>query len=474
MEILVLEASTVSAKATVFDLEKGIVDSCSKPFATDVLTTAEHDIHRVIDTLLEMGGNVAAGHDIQAIGCVCTGHSSLFLDSTLTPISPAYTWTYNHGTELTRGIRADHALTRKLYQESGCMVHTIYPLYRSMYLRKTTELPVDSSYIVSEGSYIFYYLTGERAESESVATTSGFANISTLEWSEAIAEFSGIATSQFFPIRSNHYAAPLRAEAAQRLHVKAGIPVSVPMMDGALNQLGAGMIGAGKMTVSIGTSGAMRVTSDHPILPERMGTWCYNTLDKYLCGATISGATNCVDWFRRGYLPDRSYADLEEMIRVPDEDGPIFLPFLFGERCPGWQDERAGGFFDVKDQHTPADLYTAILEGIVFNLYQNYDILSSAGGVPEEIHLSGGVLNSAKWTQMVADIFGHAMTTNTFAQIATVGAACLAFEQCGGVRSAVDYHLPLSTVRVIQPDMQRHAHYQKRFARYLDIYEKNK
>ena len=472
MEILVLEASTVSAKAAVFDLERGLVDSCSKPFATDVDTTMKHDIDKVMDALLEMGGTVAWGHDIQAIGCVCTGHSSIFLDQSLRPISPVFTWTFSQGSELTQAIRADHALTRALYQESGCMVHIIYPLYRSMYLRKTTDLPVNSSYIVSEGSCIFHYLTGERAESQSVASTSGFANIRTLQWSETIAAFSGIATKQFFPICSNHYAAPLRAEAAQRLHVKAGIPVSIPMVDGALNQLGAGMIDAGKMTVSIGTSGAMRIASEQPILPERMGTWCYHTLDKYLCGATISGAANCVDWFRRSHLPGHSYTKLEEMISIPEQDAPVFLPFLFGERCPGWRDERSGGFFNVRGSHTAADFYTAILEGIVFNLYQNYDILASVNGAPQEINLSGGVLNSAKWTQMVSDIFGHELITNTFSQMATVGAACLAFEQCGGVKSAAEYSLPRSTVRIIKPDMQRHAHYQKRFVHYLDIYEK--
>lgn len=471
MEILVLEASTVSAKAAVFDLERGLLSSCSKPFATDVQSTAEHDVQLVLDTLLEMGAQAAQGHDIQAIGCVCTGHSSLLLDASMQPLSPAYSWTYHHGSELTRSIRTDRQLTASLYQETGCMVHTIYPLYRSMYLRENTNLPVSSSYIVSEGSYLFYRLTGEQAESESVATTSGFANIHTLQWSRHVADFSGISTDQFFPIRSNHYAAPLSDWAARQLHVRPGIPVSIPMMDGALNQLGAGMLGEGGMTISIGTSGAMRITSSRPLLPERMGTWCYQTLDTYLCGATISGATNCVDWFRRACLPGLSYSALEDMIRVPTEDAPVFLPFLFGERCPGWQDERAGGFFDVRDHHGPSELYTAVLEGIVFNLYQNYDILVSAGGDPKSIHLSGGVLNSPRWAQMTADIFGHDLITNTFSQIATVGAACLAFEQCGGVAHAAQYGLPSSTVRIIRPDMQRHAHYRKRFARYLELYE---
>ena len=32
-------------------------------------------------------------------------------------------------------------------------------------------------------------------------------------------------------------------------------------------------------------------------------------------------------------------------------DVPVFLPFLFGERCPGWCDSRRAGFYQVKASH---------------------------------------------------------------------------------------------------------------------------
>lgn len=472
MNVLVLEASTVSAKATVFNFDKGIVSNCSKAFCHDEKSTAEHDPELVLKTVFEMGAQVAEGYEIDAIGCVCTGHSSMLMDKDMNPISPTYTWTYNHGSEFTTKIREDADLTSFLYHETGCMVHTIYPLYRNMYLRDILGLPVDKSLIVSEGSHIFYKLTGKRVESPTTSATSGFANVNTWQWSEALTDFSGISTDQFLPVESCYFSAPLMPEAAKILGVRAGTPVCIPVIDGSLNQLGAGMMDSGYMTMSLGTSGAMRIASDAPLLPDSMATWCYNLIDKYMCGATISGCTNCVDWFKRCFFPDHSYSDLENMIKMPGENSPVFLPFIFGERCPGWRDNRPGGFYNMRDYHHEDDMYTSILEGIAFNMYQNYGVLTELGGKAKAIHLSGGVLNSPKWTQMVTDIFGHEMITNTFEQIASVGAACMAFRRCGAVKSERDYHLPEDTVRIVKPDMERHDIYKKHFEKYLEVYNK--
>ena len=50
---------------------------------------------------------------------------------------------------------------------------------------------------------------------------------------------------------------------------EAGIPVIPAHPDGALNQVGSGALGDGVMTLSAGTSGAIRMAFDRPYLPVR-------------------------------------------------------------------------------------------------------------------------------------------------------------------------------------------------------------
>ena len=60
-----------------------------------------------------------------------------------------------------------------------------------------------------------------------------------------------------------------------------------------------------------------------------------------------------------------SYAQIES--QTPDEENlPVFLPFLYGERCPGWQGQREAVFCGVKPAHSDIDLYFSVMEGVLF------------------------------------------------------------------------------------------------------------
>ncbi len=77
----------------------------------------------------------------------------------------------------------------------------------------------------------------------------------------------------------------------------------------------------------------------------------------------------------------------------------LFHPFVFGERCPGWSEDRRGGFVGIHAFHDEFDLYHAVLEGVLFNMRQCYEILEDLGGKPERILLSGGIMNSSEWAR---------------------------------------------------------------------------
>ena len=238
-------------------------------------------------------------------------------------------------------------------------------------------------------------------------------NIHTLEWDEELLEFTGLSPDNFSELKDGPYVGSLRASVAEELGLPAGIPVTCGFADGALNQIGIGGNRQGIMSFSVGTSAAIRMISDRPVIPETPSTWCYYLFGgKRLVGAATQGACNCVDWFLES-LPAEAgtYASMEKLASARSIQGaPFFLPFIYGERCPGWQDRRLGEFRDVKAGHGLGDLYLAVLEGVLFNVYHCYKLLTEVSREPEETDLRRN-LNSPLWLQMAADIFGRTLNT---------------------------------------------------------------
>ena len=144
------------------------------------------------------------------------------------------------------------------------------------------------------------------------------------------------------------------------------------------------------------------------------------------------------------------------------------MPFIFGERCPGWDDERLGGFHDIRPYHTKGDLYLAVQEGVLFNLYHCYRMLVAENGEPEKIRFSGGILHSPFWAQMCADIFQAELEIDKTEHASMLGAAVIGMD-IAGIRSIGDYHPPAAGV--IRPDPSQKEFYQEKFEKYLKCYE---
>ena len=150
-------------------------------------------------------------------------------------------------------------------------------------------------------------------------------------------------------------------------------------------------------------------------------------------------------------------------------DGPVFLPFVFGERCPGWNDGRSGGFENLRPAHSVRDMYRAVQEGILFNLYQCYKILSEVNGLPKRIKLSGGILHSKGWTQMCSDLFGREMEVDNQEQSSLIGGAVLALHLMGRIENLEDYDVP--PMGIVCPDPVRTDIYREKFGRYKEYYD---
>lgn len=474
MYILALETSTSAAKALLYHPEKGVVDVCTVPYPQTISSGGMQDTDAVFHLTLEAGKQVAAGKDIAGISVGGIWHSIAICNSDGTPALPTYTWTFTGTSQLCRDIRTDTNLSAQIYARTGCMPNVTYQPYTLRYLN-SQGVDLTDKLLMSQASYNFLHMTNTRMETPCILSGMGLLNLHTRSYDTETLAFAGVSEAQFAPLGTYQNAMPLNLACAKLLGIKAGIPVVPPHADGALNQLGNGAIAPALMTFSVGTSAAIRLTTPTPILSNPPATWCYMGAEDYMSGAATAGACNCINWFKECMLRNQySYAQLEKTLldtEIAPNHSPVFLPFLFGERCPGWQDERRGGFSHLNaDTDIPA-MYAAVCEGILFNIYHCFEILTALSGTPEKIMMSGGILNSQKWTQLAADIFHMPITISTEAQASMIGGAVLGMHVAGMLNNLSDFVDPSPSI--VYPREGLSQYYREKFLNYLHYYQQN-
>jgi gluconokinase len=361
------------------------------------------------------------------------------------------------------------------YRRTGCVLHGMYPCWKLAAIRGGENTADDRArYISTQLEYLYEALTGEAAVSTCLASGSGLLNVDTLEWDDMALKAAGLNKGMMGYLKDIYYMGELSARVAAEVGLQAGLPVSVGQSDGALNQLAVGGMDGEIMSMSVGTSGALRRSTPSPKLSAKPSTWCYNiSKNAWIAGAAVNNATNCVDWLlstlRRKPLDAAMYDEMSHSAALINSiKAPIFLPFIFGERCPGWQEARRGGFVGLDKGHGEADMYYAVLEGIVFNMYQCYGVLKNLTGPPSRTVVSGGITRSSFWMQLAADTFGMTLTTTGTQNDSTVGAALVAIAALEGgetiepakAEGTLDY----------EPNTEKHCMLMKRYSEYLQMY----
>ncbi|MCL2828382.1 MAG: FGGY-family carbohydrate kinase [Oscillospiraceae bacterium] len=471
MNILALEFSTTSAKAMLYNTMTGTFAVKTRAYVFEKGAKAGRQDSRVVfETSMAVGREIAAGKQIDAIALGCTWHSIMLCDQEMRQVTPLLQWTYTGASEICKALRQDEAYTLRYYHKTGCMVNATYPMFKLLLLRQT-GWALEQYKISDQGSYTMYRLTGRHRISDITVAGAGLLNTHKRDYDDELLGELGITRDHLPELVPYHAALPLTPEGAALLGIEAGIPVLPALADGAMNHVGAGALAPGVMSFSMGTSAGMRLSAPKPILPATPSTWCYLTPTAWLSGAATAGCTSCVDWSKAQLFgANITYAEAEAGYKHTDKPA-VFLPFLFGERCPGWQDERMGGFYDLWPQHSAYDLYNSVLEGVLFNLYQCYGLLTDLNGAPHRIRLSGGVRHSDYWTQMCADIFGRPLELDPATQASLMGIVVVAMEKLGVINNLLDMEFPAS--QVIHPNPDKVEMYRARYARYLYWYDRS-
>jgi xylulokinase len=280
---------------------------------------------------------------------------------------------------------------------------------------------------------------------------------------------------------SQEIAGRLIPRAAKELGLPAGIPVVVGAADTAASLLGAGIAAGDDLLLTISTGGQLlTVCNAFQIDPlGRLHTFCSafepgdHTSGWYLMGATLS-AGQSLRWLRENIFRLDKSEGYDQMITWAEQaavgaGGLIFSPYLLGERSPNTDQNARGSFVGLSIQHGRPELVRAVLEGVVFSLFEKYLSLVENGFQAGRILLAGGGARSATWSQIVADVFGLPVHRVGIMEQSAYGAALLAGAGIGlfNLAQAVQEWAKIETR--IDPDLTTHLVYQDLLALYRQI-----
>jgi len=267
-----------------------------------------------------------------------------------------------------------------------------------------------------------------------------------------------------------------------KLKTKNNIPFVLGASDGALANLGSGLFDAKNMAVTIGTSGAARITTNKYVTDKQQRLFCYY-IDKemYILGGAVNNGGVALQWLIEKIL-QQNFKDEKVFKKIFKEstqvktgaNGLIFLPYLNGERSPMWDENAKGALIGLTSSHTQANIIKAVLEGICFALLDVINAVEETSGSIEKIYLSGGIIKSKEWVQLFANITGKNIVINDAADASALGAAFVGMKAVGLLNDFIKSNLFLKEIEQFKPDKKQNAVYKKYFSIYNELYDKLK
>lgn len=433
--ILGLDLGTTGVKVLALDRGERVVAEARANVRVDtpepghVTQDPEAYWRAVLRALRRVARRVEPGR-LRALALSGAMHSLMPVRRDGTPLAPAMTWADGRGVGEAAQIRREIDAAA-CHRRTGCPVTWLYhPARLRWWLTRGPKLPSDVLF-ASLKDLVSFRLTGNWACDAGLASCAGLLDLRRRAWDDEALRVAGVERAQLPALVQPHDQAGVVSRAgARRTGLPEGLPVIAGSSDGCLANLGAAGGAPGRVVLTAGTSGAVRVIDDEPRVDEAGRTWCYLLAEGlYVRGGAINNGGLSVQWVAERFyarVPKRKRFDvlMEEAAAVPiGADGVTALPYFTGERSPHWDPTLRATLHGLRLSHGRAHAARAVLEGVAYCLA---DVWRDLNVCPREAFLTGGITRSPQWARIVADVLGVPLRLAEAADASAVGAVRLA------------------------------------------------
>jgi xylulokinase len=170
-------------------------------------------------------------------------------------------------------------------------------------------------------------------------------------------------------------------------------------------------MGAGDLTISIGTSAVVSAVAAEPV-QDSSGTinGFADATGQFLPLVVMLNGSRVLDATAAALDVDHeALADLA-LEAEAGAGGLTFVPYLDGERVPDLPESTGSLLGITRDNLTPPNIARAAVEGILCGLSRGMDALSEHGVPMETVHLIGGGARSRAVQQIAPVVFGQSVS----------------------------------------------------------------
>ena len=481
--VLALDIGTSSVRAALVDRRGRVVDG-SVAVRTHRLRipepgAAEADAEALLRQTLGCIDAVIAGAgrrrtEVAAVGATTLVSNLLGIGGDGRVVTPVYTYADARADTDARTLKTE-VDEAEVHDRTGCRLHTSYLPARLRWLGRTQpELVRSVDRWLTIGELLTLRLFGRTGVSHSVASWSGLLDRKRLEWDWPLLGRLPVRPDQLSTLVD--FTEPfvgLESRFAKRWPSLSDVPWYPAIGDGAAANIGCGCVSPHRVALSVGTSSALRVVTEHPVASVPWGLWCYRVdRRRSLPGGALTEGGNLYAWARqvlRLGRPEQIEKQLAAM--TPDAHGLTVLPFLSGERSPGWAGHARGVFQGVSASTTALDMLRAVLEAVALRLSLVYQELAGLVGGVEAVVASGGAISrSPTWLQMVADALSRPVAAPDVGEASCRGVALLALESLGLLDGPLEAAAFLPGV-VYEPVPEHQAAYRQALDRQRRLYD---
>lgn len=376
--------------------------------------------------------SAVSADEVKGIGLTGQMHGLVLLDKDEKVLRPALLWN-----DQRTGAQCDEIRARigkeRLIQITGNDALTGFTAPKILWVQQEEPQVYERiSKILLPKDYVRFKLTGEYGIDRAGGAGTLLFDLCDRNWSSEVLEALEIDPDWLPPtFEGTEVTSTVSQSAAAATGLVPGIPVFGGGGDQAAAAVGTGAVEEGIVSLSLGTSGVVFATTDHPAIePDgRLHAFCHAVPGKWHLMGVMLSAAGSLRWHRDTFAAGVDFDTLlKPAASIPaGSDGLLFLPYLTGERTPYPDPLARGAFIGLTVRHGLPHLTRAVLEGVAFGLRDSFELIKSAGLAEiSQVRVTGGGAKSDLWRQILADVLETELVTVNSEEGAAFGAALLA------------------------------------------------
>ena len=488
MNVIAIDIGTSNCKAIIINEKAKVLKTFSeatKSFEPNPGYNEQNPdvIFKAILSLLSNALEFCKYENISCVSFSAAMHGLLAVDKNGKPLVNMLTWADLRSTHYAHQLKAK-PVAKDLYNTTGVPIHAMSPLCKLLWIKHEAKDVFNKAFkFISAKEYIFFKLFGKYVIDYSIAAATGLFDEKNLCWYNRSLKITGINKGQLSQLKPvEHYETALLPAIKKKLKLKQDIPFVLGASDGALANIGCGLFNKKNIAVTVGTSGAVRITSNKYIVDEQQRLFCYYITDKlYILGGAVNNGGFVLQWLIENILQQKFKDEkvfkqtLKTAMQVKaGAEGLIFLPYILGERSPMWDENARGALIGLTASHKQAEVVKAVLEGICFAINDVLNAVEETSGLIKTIYLSGGITRTKSWVQLMADITGKKIIINNTADASALGAAFVGMKAVGLINNIQIAGSYLKEINSVEPDLKQHKIYKQYFKVYKNLYNQLK